>query len=511
MNYSRRNFLKAAGVMSAGFALGGNVLAEEQRKPNVVIIYTDDLGYGDVSCYGATEIETPNIDRLAKQGIRFTNTHTASATCTPSRYALLTGEYPWRREDTGIAAGDANMIIEAGRHTWPESMRNAGYKTAVVGKWHLGLGDSKIDWNQKIAPGPLEVGFDYSFIIPATGDRVPCVYVENHEVANLDEDDPLYVSFKKPFEGLPTGKKNPELLDMKHSHGHNNAIINGVGRIGYMKGGASAVWNDRTMAAKLVDKACNFMHRNRKKPFFLYFCTHDVHVPRLPNEEFRGKSGMGPRGDAILQLDWTVGMLLDELEEMGLKDDTIVMFSSDNGPVLDDGYHDQAEEKLGDHEPWGPYRGNKYSRYQAGTLVPFILRWPGKAPAGKTSDALISQTDLFASFAAMNNQKMPKTAPDSMNVLPALLGKTERARKYLAVDSIGGLAVVGGRWKFMPANKKPKTAWQTGIDTGARRKPQLYDLKKDMAEKNNLADKMPDKTKELSAKLEEILNGAAPE
>jgi len=179
------------------------------ERPNVVLIYADDLGYGDVGCYGATRVLTPRIDRVAREGLRFTDGHSASATCTPSRYALLTGEYAWRRRGTGVLPGDAALIVRPGRTTLPLVLKRAGYATGVVGKWHLGLGDGAIDWNRVIKPGPLEVGFDYGFIIPATGDRVPCVYVEDHRVAGLRRDDLIRVSYGQPIAGVPTGRANP--------------------------------------------------------------------------------------------------------------------------------------------------------------------------------------------------------------------------------------------------------------------------------------------------------------
>ena len=235
--YHRRQFMKTAATAMAALSIPGILNSADDQKPNIVLIYTDDLGYGDVSCYGATEIQTPNIDTIANKGVRFTNAHSPSATCTPSRYALLTGEYAWRRKGTGIARGNAKMIIEPGRTTLPSILQKAGYTTGVVGKWHLGLGDENTDWNKEVRPGPLDIGFDYSFLIPATGDRVPCVYTENGRIVNLDPDDPVEVSFDGPVGDEPTGKDHPELLKMHPSHGHNQTIINGISRIGYMSGG----------------------------------------------------------------------------------------------------------------------------------------------------------------------------------------------------------------------------------------------------------------------------------
>ncbi|MEO0332995.1 MAG: sulfatase-like hydrolase/transferase, partial [Bacteroidota bacterium] len=368
-------------------------------KPNIVLIYTDDVGYGDVSSYGATEITTPNIDRLAEEGIQFTDAHTTSATCTPSRYGLLTGQYPWRKDGTGIARGDAALIINPDQVTLPDLLKQAGYTTSVVGKWHLGLGpEGGPDWNGEISPSPLDIGFDESFLIPATGDRVPTVYVANRRVVGLDPQDPIQVSFREPIGDEPTGRDNPELLKMHPSHGHDMTIVNGISRIGYMTGGGAARWVDEDMADTITARAVNFIERYQNEPFFLYFSTHDIHVPRVPHARFVGKSGMGPRGDAMLQLDWSVGEILNTLDSLQLTENTLVIFTSDNGPVVDDGYHDEAVEKLGGHKPAGPFRGGKYSAFEAGTRVPLLLRWPNRTEPG-VSDALTSQIDFLASMA----------------------------------------------------------------------------------------------------------------
>src|SRR4051794_17173337 len=276
-------------------------------RPNIVLIMADDLGYGDVGCYGATKVATPNIDRLAAQGLRFTDTHAAAATCTPSRYALLTGQYAWRKKGTGILPGDAGLIIDPAKPTLPGVLKQAGYTSGCVGKWHLGLGSGNVDWNRDITPGPLELGFDYSFIIPATGDRVPCVYVEGHRVVGGDPNDPILVNYQRKVGDLPTGREHPELLTVKPSHGHADTIVNGISRIGFMAGGRRALWNDTDMADVLTRTAVQFLEQHKDRPFFLYFATHDIHVPRVPNGRFAGKSGCGVRGDVIQELDWSVG------------------------------------------------------------------------------------------------------------------------------------------------------------------------------------------------------------
>ncbi len=266
----------ALGLLSA--AATQYSAAQTIEKPNIIIIYADDLGYGDVSCYGATAIKTPNIDRLASQGLRFTNAHCTSATSTPSRYSLLTGEYAWRRKGTGVLPGDASAIINPGRTTIASVLKSAGYRTGVVGKWHLGLGpEGGPDWNGEIKPGPLDMGFDYNFIIPATGDRVPCVFVENRRVVNLDPLDPISVNYKEKIGNWPTGKENPELLKMHPSHGHDMTIVNGISRIGYMTGGKSALWVDENIADVITSKAVKFIQENKDKPFLPLF-LHTRHT-----------------------------------------------------------------------------------------------------------------------------------------------------------------------------------------------------------------------------------------
>lgn len=498
----RRDFL------GCGMALPAwNALAQERRshrQPNVVLIYADDVGYGDISCYGATQVKTPNLDKLAGAGLRLTDAHATSATCTPSRYSLLTGEYAWREKGTNILPGDASLLIRPGRTTLPSMMGQAGYATGCIGKWHLGLGEGAIDWNGEITPGPNEIGFDYSFIIPATGDRVPCVYVENHRIVHLDPKDPVQVSYREPFPGELVARDHPELLRMKASHGHDQAIVNGVGRIGYMIGGKSALWVDEEIAPTLTKKATDFIDRNKSKPFFLYFATHDIHVPRLPNARFRGKTSMGARGDAIAELDWSVGEVLSALERNGLSRNTLVMFSSDNGPVVDDGYQDMAVEKLGSHKPAGIYRGGKYSNFDGGTRVPWIVRWPDRVKADRVSGAAISQVDLLSSLASLTGQKLnPEAAPDSFDELPALLGESKTGREYV-IEHAGSLSILKDGWKYIRAGNGPRVQKATNTELGNDPEPQLYDLRNDPSERNNLAAREPERTKNLAALLDSV-------
>jgi len=494
--------MKCASLMVVVMLLCG-LTAEAAEHPNIVLIYADDLGYGDASCYGAERVTTPHIDRLAAEGLRFTDAHSPAATCTPSRYSLLTGEYAWRKPGTGILRGNANLIIEPGRTTLASILQRAGYATGVVGKWHLRLGRGEVDWNGEIKPGPLEVGFDYCFLVPATGDRVPCVYVENHHVVGLDPNDPIQVSYAMKVGDDPTGRENPDLLKMKFHHGHDQTIVNGISRIGYMTGGNTARWVDEDMADVLAKKATRFVEDHRDGPFFLFFSAHDIHVPRAPNGRFVGRSDCGTRGDVIVQLDWCVGEILAALDRLDLTENTLVVFTSDNGPVLNDGYYDGAVENRNSHEPGGPYRGGKYSNFEAGTRVPFIVRWPARVSPG-ISDALIGQTDLPATMAALVGQPLEANdAPDSYALLPALLGESREGRDLL-VEQAQTLSLRRGTWKFIAPGRGPKVLNNTEIESGVLNAAQLYDLAADPGETVNVAQERPELAAELAEQLEQI-------
>ena len=504
-NYNQTKLILMKKIAILSFMLLGAFNLSAQQKPNVIFILADDLGYGDVSSYGATKIHTPNLDKLSSQGVRFTNAHTTSATCTPSRFAIMTGEYPWRQSGTGILPGDAALIIPTDQPTLPKIFKQAGYKTAIVGKWHLGLGNEVAkNWNGEIKPGPNETGFDYSFIFPATADRVPTVFMENHHVVALDPTDPIEVNYTKKVGNDPTGLENPELLKMQSSpnHGHNNTIVNGIGRMGFMSGGNRARWTDEEMPMTFLYKANEYIENNKEAPFFLFYALTEPHVPRMPSTMFKDKSGLGYRGDAILQLDWAVGEIMKQLEYLGIEKNTILIFSSDNGPVLNDGYIDGAVTQLNGHTPWGPLRGGKYSVYEAGTRVPMMVSWPGTV-APSVSNALFSQIDLMASFSRMLN--IPTVTKDSHDMLDVLLGKSTKDRDFLIEQgTTDNLAIIQGNWKYIvPAAGREKNEL-VNIELGNSLKPQLFDLSKDIGETTNLADKYPKKVKELHKKLEGI-------
>ncbi|WP_147676718.1 sulfatase-like hydrolase/transferase [Algibacter pacificus] len=453
------------------------------KKPNILIVYMDDLGFGDVGFNGG-EIATPNIDYLAAGGLVFENGYATSATCTPSRYALLTGMYPWRKKEAKILTGSAPLLIDTAQVTMPKVMKEAGYVTGIIGKWHLGLGDGNINWNTHITPGPNEVGFDKSYIMAATQDRVPTVYIKDGKVINLDPSDPIQVSYEENFPGEPTALDHPEMLQMKWHHTHNNSIVNGISRIGFMKGGHSAKWVDSTMSKTFLKEAQRFVVNNKKKPFFLYYALQQPHVPRTPNPKFIGKSGKGPRGDVIVEADWTLGQLMKTLEKENLLENTLIVFTSDNGPVLNDGYYDDAVEKNGSHKPWGPFSGGKYSLFQAGTHVPFVTYWKGRIQPG-TSKALVSQLDLLASLSDLVNKKIPLT--DSENLMSTFLGETPKGREEVVIEAMSRTALRKGNWVMIPPYSGPEIMKKQNIKTGNSMEYQLYNLGEDIAEKNNLA------------------------
>ncbi len=473
----------------------------DEKKPNIIVIYADDLGYGDVSSYGVGTLETPNIDKIANNGVRFTNGYASSATCSPSRYALLTGTYPWRNKRAKILTG-ANLIIDTLEMTIPKMLKTKGYETGIVGKWHLGLGNTKIDYNKKISPGPNEVGFDHSFIMADTQDRVPTVYIENGHVVNLDPNDPIEVNFKRDDYGLPSGTKNPELLTMKWHHGHNKAIVNGVPRIGYMKGGEKAKWSDVDMADKFLDEAKKYIDKVKDKPFFLFYTLQQPHVPRTPHPRFVGSSGMGPRGDVIKEADWCIGELYNHLEENNLLENTIIIISSDNGPVLNDGYYDDAVEKLGDHTPAGKLRGGKYSLFEAGTRVPFITYWKGKTKP-QVSDEIVTQIDFLNSFSTLVGSDI--NSSDGVDLSDVFFNNKGDGRDELVLEATSRTAFRSGNWVMIPPYPGPAKNYNVDIELGNSKEYLLFDLESDLSQQNNLANSNPEKLQEMISRYQEII------
>ena len=509
------NLMKVSVVTLFVFATGFVFAA---KNPNVIIIYGDDVGIGDLGVYGAKKIPTPNLDKLASAGLVFTDGHSPASTCSASRYTMLTGRLA-HRKNIRILGPTSPLPILTEEFTLPKVFKAAGYSTAVIGKWHLGLGQKGVptDWNGDVKPGPLEIGFDYSFLLPNTNDRGPCVYLENHRVVNLDPVDPLFLEKKGDPRSTvyPDGRKNPEAMTYyKSTHGHNNSVINGIGRIGTMYGGKKALWNDETMADVFIEHTRKFidnhMTQNKDKPFFLYFCSQDVHVPRAPNPRFKGKSELGYRGDAMVQLDWSTGAIMKMLDKHGIADETLVIFSSDNGPAYDDGYddgttvHTSTKEVDRGHDASGPYRGGKYQIYEGGTRVPFIVHWPKRIKPGK-SEAMVTHTDFIRSFADMLNVEVPAdAAPDSQNAIKALLGEAPHGNDFM-MEEARGYALRQNQWKLVLESSSAK-----GKKKGKQKQRyQLFNLEEDIGEQHNIASSNPERVAQMSKILLRIKDGTS--
>jgi arylsulfatase A-like enzyme len=495
-------------VLLASVFLTLSLVARAADKPNIVFILADDIGYGDFGCYGATRVKTPHVDQLARQGVRFTDAHATGSVCTPTRYAFITGQYAWRNPlGAGILSGEAPLSIDPAKATTASILKRAGYTTGIVGKWHMGLGNGSIDWNTEIKPGPLEVGFDYAFIFPATGDRVPCVFIENRRVVGLDPKDPIQVSYQQKVGDEPTGREHPELLKLNFLQGHDATIINGISRIGWMSGGKAARWKDEDMADTLTKKAVSFIERSKDRPFFLYFATHDIHVPRVPHPRWKGTSGCGTRGDAVQEFDGAVGEVMDTLDRLKLANNTLLIVTSDNGGVMGDGYDSGDERDANGHRCNGALRGFKGSLFEGGHREPFIARWPGQIKSGSESGELIGLVDMLSTFAALVGETVPSdSAPDSFNVLPALLGgKSPRDHLIVQSNGIQRQAVRQGSWKFIPVD--PANARKSKQPGGASARSsfgQLYDLATDLGETKDVAAANPERVKAMADLLRNL-------
>ena len=475
-------------------------------NPNIIFILADDLGYADVSCYGAEKIQTPNIDRLAGEGIRFTDGHAGASTCTPTRYSLMTGRYPFRSWcNYSALSTNAPLLIEEDRVTIASFLKSAGYATSIVGKWHLGYGHEEgfelnrgdtgpnswdtrgtgPNWNGELKPGPLENGFDYAYVIPVANSFPPYVFVENYHVDGLRKDSPI-------------GK-----LESKNH--------------GKMEGGEGARWTDEELIDKFADKLATELDRLAKKdqPFFLFYTPTHRHIgsravnrrAHWPHPRFAGTSQAGPFGDVVHELDWSVGEVLKHLDRLGIADNTLVIFTSDNG-----GY----PRKFNDHYPMGPIlRGGKGDLVEGGHRVPWVARWPGKIKPGTVSKETITTTDMLATFAAIIGEKLPECAgPDSYNVLPAFLGKKLPDPERSMIMSSGGtgaLSIRSGKWKLIDGQGNCGYGeFQRGVPWPAP-KPgdppmQLYNLDEDLGEMHNLYNQYPEVVEKLKRKLEEIKN-----
>jgi arylsulfatase A-like enzyme len=492
-------------------ALGLSVAFGSERKPNLIVIMADDLGYGDLGCYGASAnaVQTPNIDRLAAGGLRFTSGYASASTCTPTRFSFLTGTYAFRQAGTGIASPNSPAIIRPGTETIASVLKRAGYATAVIGKWHLGLGEKAPDWNGALKPGPLEIGFDHCFVLPTTNDRVPQVYVQDHRVFNLDPSDPLWVGDEAP-PNHPTGLTHRNTLRMDWSRGHNQTIHNGISRIGFYTGGHAARFRDEDLADAWIKRSVAWIEDNRERPFFLFFASHDIHAPRMPHERFQGKSSLGFRGDSIVEFDWSVGEIVATIERLGLAKDTLIVLCSDNGPVLDDGYKDGAVEKNGDHRSAGPHSGGKYGILEGGTCTPFITYWPGRIAPG-VSDLVVSTIDLPASAATLAGTKLPRQIfPDSRDVLAAMLGRPDAVGRgpLLQQGNFGNnLGLRVGDWKLL--RQRPRSSENRQPTALPEDKYRLYALNNDPSESRDVAAQHPEIVQDLRMQMDALIAGPA--
>ncbi len=482
--------------------------ANTPEKPNVIIIFADDLGYGDLGCYGATKVKTPNIDHLAREGILFTDAHSTSAVCTPSRYALLTGQYPFRKNIFRPVFLRVGLLIDTARVTIADVMKRSGYSTACIGKWHLGFGTKEPDWNGELKPGPLEVGFDYYFGIPVVNSHPPFVYVENHRVWGFDPSDPFVYNQRAETREFPAKKG-----------------INAIGgaRIPH------ALYDDEMVGTTLTKKAVKWIKEQKNNPFFLYFATTNIHHPFTPHPRFRGQSDCGRYGDFIMELDWMVGEVLKTLDDLGIADNTLILFTSDNGGMFN--LAGQNAWLMG-HRQNGPLLGFKFDAWEGGQRVPFIARWPGKIPAGAVSEQLISNVDMLATLAALTGYQLKAgEGPDSYNVLPALSGSPDNAIRdhlVLAAKEQSHLSLRSGKWMYIGAQggggfggKKfgsnnlgdtiavEMTGQKNSDIKNGRIKPgappeQLYNLKTDLYQRENVIREHPGIARRMKKQLEEL-------
>ncbi|MFR9644620.1 MAG: arylsulfatase [Rikenellaceae bacterium] len=479
------------------------------KSPNIILINIDDLGYGCLSSFGATKVKTPNIDRLATEGRIFMDMHSASAVSTPSRYGLMTGRYPFREDVFAVAGYKTPLLINQEHITIAEVMKRSGYATAVIGKWHLGFCDQTPDWNSDLKPGPLELGFDYYFGIPTVNSGPPFVFVEDHNVVGLDPADP-FVYGQLPETKVFPGKK----------------ISNNIGGAK----AAHALYDDEMLGTIFTQKSVEWIKSHRDDPFFLYLATTNIHNPITPNPKFIGTSECGIYGDFIHELDWMVGEILNTLDEEGIADNTMVIFTSDNGAMLKFSGFEAQNNGLNIN---GELFGYKFDSWEGGHRVPMLIRWKDGIKAGTISNQLICNVDLLRSLAALVGCELEEgDAPDSYNMLPALLGETEeeireellsashkrnnyayRKGDYVYINNRGG----GGFDDPTPGSSnfggvaaahyfgRENSDMEGGKYKEDAPKVQLYNLRNDIKQSVNLANSEPDKLKEMQAGFKRIM------
>lgn len=487
------------------------VFSQNKDVPNVIIINADDVGYGDVGCYGAKNIQTPNIDRLANEGRKFTDFHSVSAVCSPSRYALITGEYPFRNQFTRPLFLRDSLVIDTSRTTIADVMKKAGYTTAIIGKWHLGFGtEYPVDWNKELKPGPLEVGFGYYFGVPVLNSHPPFVYVENHNVVGYNKNDPFAYGKTAESRLFPEKWKYDDIGGAREAH---------------------QLYDDRMVGTTLKNKVLNYITENKTKPFFLYFAPTNIHHPFTPAPRFIGTSKAGRYGDYMHELDWIVGEIMQELENNGLTDNTILIFTSDNGGMLNHGGQEAYENG---HKMNGDLLGFKFDSWEGGHRVPFIVRWPQKTAPGTTSTQLMGNVDLLATMAALVNYKLNQgQAPDSFNMLQAIVDEPKTViRDHLLVNSskLENVSLRKGDWTYISGQGgggfgqrvKGQSAFggpealqfagqqNSDIENGKiiqdAPPAQLYNLAEDFSQAKNLYNEQPEKVKEMEKALQRIKN-----
>lgn len=457
-------------------------------KPNIIYILADDLGYGDLSCYGASSIHTPHSDQLAKEGMLFTDAHAPSAVCTPTRYSILTGRYCFRSSlKEGVLWGHSKPLIETSRLTVPSYLQQHGYATSCIGKWHLGLDWGKsgeeIDYNQPIQNGPVDLGFESFFGISASLDMPPYCFIENNHTVEP-----------------PTVEKEPKDFSQ-------------MNRTGLMSPG----WKDEAVNETITDKAVAYiedhMQQDPDRPFFMYLPLTGPHTPWSPSEEYKNKSGIGPRGDMILELDGTIGKIVDTLKNLDVWENTLLIFTSDNGP------HPKTEEiTIHGHNPTGSLRGQKADIWEGGHRIPFIASWPDKIKPGTVSDELICLTDLLGTCAAIMDEPLPEDAgEETRSMLPVLYGDQSN-RESVVHHSISGMfSIRRGDWKLIQGKgsggfeSQPADTQVIGIPSQGRWKAddspgQLYHIKEDVMEEKNVYLENPDIVQALTKELIEIIN-----